>query len=198
MDLSGAPATYAFILVTTLVSLYALYFAPNFIDEFSCRVGAIDRKRGHHRLLTSAFLHANIFHLALNMMVLYSFGPVMETILGTTGFIVLYLGSTLGGSLMILVNNRNNPSYSAIGASGAVSGVILAFCLFLPFEKIYFIGIPFGVPAYLFAALFLIISAQLMRTPDRVISHEGHLGGAIAGVVLAIVMRPDVIGRIFG
>jgi membrane associated rhomboid family serine protease len=197
LDFSEAPATYAIIAATVLVSLYAFTAGPRFIDEFSMRVGAVTRTRGQHRLLTSALLHAGPFHLIFNMLSFWSFGPAIENILGTDGMIVLYVGSALAGSLMILLNNRRNPNYAAIGASGAVSGVILAFCLFYPFHNLYLLGLPWGIPAVLFAPLYLLISTHLMRTPDRVISHEGHLGGALGGLVLTLLMKPEAVTRFF-
>lgn len=197
MDLSAAPATYAIIAATVIVSLYAFNAGPRFFQEFSMTVGALTRSRGHHRLVTSAFLHVGVAHLLLNMMSFLSFGPVVEKILGTDGLIVLYFGSAIAGSLMILLNNRRNPNYSAIGASGAVSGVIFAFCLFYPMAEISILFLPWGVPAILFALLYLALSTHLMRTPDRVISHEGHLGGALGGLILTILMKPEALFRHF-
>lgn len=197
MDLAAAPATYALIAATALVSIYAFQAGPVFIDDFAMKVSAVTRTRGHYRLITSAFLHGGPAHLILNMLSFWSFGPVMESLLGTDGLIVLYVGSAIAGSLMILLNNRANQSYSAIGASGAVSGVILAFCLFFPFQKMYFFGLPWGMPAFLFGFAYLALSTHLMKTPDRIISHEGHLGGAIGGLILTILMRPEAVTRFF-
>jgi membrane associated rhomboid family serine protease len=194
-QLSAAPATYALIAVTVAASLYAFYAGRQFIDDFSCRAGEITRARGHYRLITSAMLHADPFHLALNMLALWSFGPVVESLLGADGLIVLYVGSAIAGGLMIKLNNRNNPNYAAIGASGAVSGVMLSFCMFFPLERIYMFGIPYGVPAILFAALYAVLSMHLMRTKDRIISHEGHLGGALGGVILTVLMKPELVTR---
>ncbi len=197
-QLSAAPATYALIAVTVFVSLYAFYAGAKFIDEFSCRAGEITMRRGHHRLITSALLHADPFHLALNMLTFYSFGPAVEQLLGKIGLLVLYVGSAIAGGLMIKLNNRNNPNYAAIGASGAVSGVILAYCLFFPLAKVYLLGLPFGMPAVLFALLYAALSMHLMRAPGRIISHEGHLGGALGGVILTVLMKPEIISKAMG
>lgn len=196
--IGAAPATYLIIAATTLVSIYAFNAGPAFVDSMAMKVGAVTRRAGHQRFITSAFVHGGAAHLLLNMVSFFSFGPVVERLLGSDGLVALYFGSAIASGLMILANNRRNPNYSAIGASGAVSGVILSFCLFFPFQKIYFIGVPVGVPAVLFAVLYLAVSSHLMRTPDRVISHEGHLGGAIGGVALTIAMRPEVLTRYFG
>lgn len=196
MNLSDAPAAYALILATVAASLYALSAGGRFIDDFAFNVGAV--KRGQqYRFFTSGFLHADLFHLLLNMLTLWSFGPDMERLLGTDGFILLYFGSMIAGGLMIMAVNRKNPAYSAIGASGATSGVVIGFCLFRPFDTLMIFPIPVPIPAVLFGVLFVVFSAQLMRAPGKVISHEGHLGGALGGLIFTVLMKPDAVLRWF-
>ena len=197
MDIPNAPATYAFMLANIIASIYAFVGDDNFMDEFCFRVGAVTRDKQYHRLITSAFLHADPLHLFFNMMTLFFFGPVVEATLGTDGMIVIYMGSIIASKIAAIVNNRDNPAYSAVGASGAVSGVILSFCMFYPLEKIYFIGVPIGIPAILFGVAYMALSARLMSNAGRVIGHEAHLGGAAGGIVLTILMRPDVVTRLF-
>lgn len=194
MDWSAAPATYALIVATVGASLFALFGDRRFLDEFSFRVGAV-QTGAVARFVTAGFLHGDLLHLAVNMITFWSFGPAVEHVLGTDGLLVLYFGAMAAGGLMILAVNRKRPDYAAIGASGAVSGVVIAFCLFQPLEKLYIFPIPFGVPAVLFAVVFVGVSAQLMRREGRVISHEGHLGGAIGGLVLTLLMHPDAALR---
>lgn len=198
MEFEPAPATYAFMLANIIASLYAFYGDEKFMDDFCFQVGAVTRDKQYHRLITSAFLHVDMMHLFFNMMTLYFFGPVVEATLGTDGLIVVYLGSIIASKVAAILNNRNNLSYSAVGASGAVSGVILSFCVFYPFEGIYLFGIPFGIPAILFGAGYMALSAQLMGNSGRVIGHEAHLGGAAGGIVLTILMRPEVVTSWFG
>ena len=197
MDLSEAPATYALILVNIAVSLYAFFGDRTFINQFCFHVDSVRRRDEYWRVVTSSFLHANVPHLALNVMTLFFFGPVVERTLGTAGFIVVYVGAIVASGVVSAIVNKHNPAYTSVGASDAASGVVLAFCCFYPFENIYFFGLPFGIPAVAYGALFIFMSAQLMTTEDRVIAHEGHLGGALAGLVLTIVMRPDVITNMF-
>lgn len=192
MNLSDAPATYALILATVAASVYALMAGGKFIDDFAFNVGAVKRGQ-YYRYLTSGFLHGGALHLLVNMLTLWSFGPDLERLLGTDGLVVLYFGSMIAGGLMIMAANRNNPGYSAIGASGATSGVVIGFCLFKPFEQLFIFPLPVPIPAVLFAVLFVALSAQLMRAPGRIISHEGHLGGALGGLVLTILMEPDAV-----
>jgi membrane associated rhomboid family serine protease len=192
VNLSDAPATYALILATVAASLYALFAGGRFVADFAFNVGAV-RRGQQYRYLTSAFLHADLFHLLLNMLTLWSFGPDMERLLDTDGFVLLYFGSMIAGGLMIMAVNKGDPGYSAIGASGATSGVVIGFCLFKPFEPLVIFPIPIPIPAVLFGVLFVLLSAQLMRAPGKIISHEGHLGGALGGFILTALMKPEAI-----
>lgn len=194
---SGAPATYALIVVNIAVSLYAFFGDRNFINQFAFQVRAVAEEKQHYRVVTSSFLHANGPHLLLNLLTIWFFGPPVEALLGTQGFLVIYFGAILVSGLVSLRVNRDNPSYSSVGASDAASGLVLSFCCFHPFQPIYFLFVPFGIPAILYGALFIIISARLMERPDRVIAHEGHLGGAIAGAALTVLMRPAVVTQFF-
>lgn len=198
MDILSSPATLALICVNVIIGIYAFYIDRTFINQFAFQVHAVRDQKQYYRILTSSFLHANLAHLLLNMMTLFFFGPEIERILGKLGFLVVYFGAIFASGYVSLKVNRDNPSYSSIGASDAVSGVVLSFCCFHPFQPLYLMFIPIPIPAILYGVLFMAISAQLMERSNRVIAHEGHLGGALAGVALTILMRPDVITRFFG
>ncbi len=198
MELPGAPATYALIIANLIASIYGLSFDRRFVDSFLFNVGAVARKKQHYRIFTSSFLHGDYFHLMFNMMTLWFFGPVVERLLGTDGFLVVYFGAVMVSGMLSFYVNRRNLLYSSLGASDGVSGVVLSFCLFYPLAPIYIFFIPIGIPAILYGVIFIAISAQLMGREGNRIAHEGHLGGAMAGVVLTILMRPDVVGQYFG
>lgn len=198
MELHGAPATYALIIANLIASLYGLLFDHKFVASFAFNVGALIRRKQHYRVFTSSFLHGDLFHLLFNMMTLFYFGPEVERILGTDGFLVVYFGAVMTSGILSFYVNRKNLAYSSLGASDGVSGVLLSFCLFYPMEKIHIMFIPIGIPAVIFAVFFIVISAGLMGREGNRISHEGHLGGALAGVVLTLLMKPEVIGRFFG
>lgn len=198
MDLLSAPATLALIGVNLIISLYSFYGDRTFVNQFAFQVRAVRDQKQYYRILTSSFLHANFGHLLLNMMTLWFFGPVVEQVLGKAGFLIVYFGAILTSGVVSLIVNKTNPAYASIGASDAASGVVLSFCCFYPFEPIYILFIPIGIPAILYGVLFILISAQLMERSNRTIAHEGHLGGALAGIVLTVLMRPDVITQFFG
>lgn len=197
MEVASPAVTLALIIANVAASFYAFFVDRNFVKQFAFNVGAVVQREQHYRVVTSAFLHADFMHLFVNMLTLYFFGPTVEHMLGRLGFVVVYFGSIIASGLVSIFVNRNNPSYSAIGASGAVAGVVLSFCVFYPLAPIYLFMIPIGIPAILFGALFMIISAQLMGAPGGRIAHEGHLGGALGGLVLTLLMRPDAVTRFF-
>lgn len=198
MEPPNAPATYALIIANIAASLYAFFVDRKFINQFAFNVDAVVKREQHYRILTSSFLHVDFFHLLLNMLTLYFFGPTVERILGKLGFLVVYFGAIVASGVVSAIVQRRNLTYSSVGASDAVSGVVLSFCVFYPLSPIYFFMIPFGIPAILYGILFIIISARLMGASGNRIAHEGHLGGAIAGVVLTLLMKPEAVTRFFG
>ncbi len=198
MDLPNAPATYALIAANLIASVYALAFDHKFASHFAFHVGAIARHRQHYRVFTSSFLHGDVFHLLFNMMTLFFFGPQVEEILGTDGFLVVFFGAVMASGIVSFYVNRKNLDYTSLGASDGVAATILSFCVFYPFAGIYLFFIPIPIPAVLFGFLFIIISAGLMGRDSSRIAHEAHLAGALTGVLLTLAMRPDVIARVLG
>lgn len=148
------------------------------------------------QMFTSGFLHVDLGHLFMNMFTLFFFGGALEGVLGSARFLVLYLGSLFFGSLGTLVFHRHDPKYRAIGASGAVSGVVFGYIMFSPFSRIYLFLLPIGIPAILFGIGYLGLSIYGARAGMGRIGHAAHLGGAVGGVILTMVLYPDVV-RIF-
>jgi len=198
MEINGAPATYALIIANLIASVYGLSFDRNFVGSFAFNVGALAQGKQHYRVFTSSFLHGDYFHLLFNMMTLYFFGPTVELLLGTDGFLVVYFGAVLASGIVSFYVNRKNYAYTSLGASDGVSGVVLAFCIFYPLHSIYFMFVPVPIPAIVYGALFIAISANMIGTVGGRVAHEAHLAGALAGVVLTVLMRPDVLTRFFG
>ena len=101
--------------------------------------------------------------------------------------------SSPGACLTLLLYNRDR-NYRALGASGAVTGIVFGFVLFFPTAPLYIFFIPIGIPAFLFAAGYLAISIIGARTRRGRIGHAAHLGGAIGGVLLTIALEPRAVG----
>lgn len=191
--LNNYPITSALIAANLVASLFAFY-NPDFYEQNLFRVGNILRRNEYHRALTSGFLHVNSTHLLMNMFVLWMFGPVLERILGPVGYLIVYFGALLGASAWMLYEKRNQLNYSAVGASGAVSGVILAYCLFFPTSMLYlFFAVP--VPAVIFGIGYIALSYMMSQREGAMVAHGAHLGGALAGLVLTILVKPEALSH---
>jgi membrane associated rhomboid family serine protease len=153
-------------------------------------------------LLGSAFSHNMFWHLFLNMYVLSSFGAIVQRLLGARRFIMFYLVTGIVSSLSHCVVSAwivGDPTLPALGASGAVSGMIILFSLMFPKEKLLLLGL-IPMPALAGALLFvgidiwgLISQAEGGGLP---IGHGAHLGGALTGFIYYfLVIRPKLLNR---
>ena len=141
------------------------------------------------RMLTSGFLHVDWMHLILNMYVLYVFGDIVTNVLGNNPFLIIYFGSLLAGSIYSLTYHKDEPYYSAVGASGAVSGIVYSSILLFPdMQLLLFFAIP--IPGYVFGVGYLLYSIYGMKKQLGNVGHAAHLGGAIGGFVLTLVLSP--------
>lgn len=183
--------TLGIITVNAIVS-YIGFSNPAFFSRFAFRTGPILRNNQWDRMLTSGFLHVNWIHLIFNMITLFFFGPALQAGVGITWYIAIYLASELGGNVLSLLMNRNNPFYSAVGASGAVCGVLFACIALIPgMEVNVFFAIP--MPAWLFALLYTVYTLYGMRTGAGNVGHDAHLGGGLVGMGIIIGLYPDVL-----
>ena len=188
------PATYALIAISVVVSGYAFTVDRNINNRFDLDIGRVLQRGEWYRLITSGFVHADPIHLLFNMFTLYFFGRLVEYMLGTVPFVILYFGSELAANLLTLALKRWQRGYSSLGASGAVSGVLLSGCLFQPFSKIYIMPLPIGIPAFIYAVFYIGYSTFQVRDNARDgTAHEAHLGGALAGIVLTVLFQPTVV-----
>jgi len=143
------------------------------------------------RMISSGFLHADWVHLGFNMYALYLFGDIVSKILGTPNFLIIYFGSLLAGSLYTLYYHKNEPYYNAIGASGAVSGIVYASILLFPdMQLLLFFAIP--MPGYVFGVGYLLYSIYGMKRQLGNIGHAAHLGGTIGGFAITLLLVPEL------
>ena len=184
------PVTSLLIAANVIASLYALSNAA-FMDKNLFHVGPIRARGEWHRMVTSGFLHGGFLHLFVNMYVLFMFGGFVERSLGTTAYLIVYFAALLGGNAWALLENKNKPSYRALGASGATSGIVMSFILFRPFEPLMIFPIPFFMPAVVIGLLFVVGSAILAQRENKTIGHEAHLGGALSGILVTILVAPS-------
>ncbi len=181
------------IFLLAIIGANILVSIKGFNDEFFFRkyqfhVGAI-RAGEQIRMVTSAFLHADFIHLAFNMLALYSFAPVVSQTLGNLTFVLIYFGSLIFGSLLTMAFHGNDYSYRAVGASGAVTGIIYSAILLYPDMTIGIFGI-IPMPAYIFGIVYLLYSIYGMKAKNDNIGHTAHFGGAIGGYAITLIKDP--------
>ena len=160
-----------------------------FFRKFEFHIGSI-RAGEQIRMLTSGFLHADIGHLFFNMFTLFMFAPVVTNYFGTASFLLIYIGSLVFGSLLTLMMHKNDYNYRAIGASGAVTGVLYSAILIEPSMSLYLFFIPIPIPAYLFGIGYLLYSIYGMKAKNDNIGHTAHFGGAIGGYLITLLKEP--------
>ncbi|MEO1029151.1 MAG: rhomboid family intramembrane serine protease [Pseudomonadota bacterium] len=189
-ELLSTPATLVIIAVTIAVTI-AAWSDRSLEDRLIFHVGPIRLKNEWHRLISSGFLHGGALHLFFNMYVLWGFGQYLERWLGLAGFVFVYFVALLGGSLWSLMENKDNIMYRALGASGAVSGIVIGFILFQPFATLsLFFAIP--MPAVVFGFLYIAVSAYFSAQEGNFgnIGHDAHLGGALTGGAATVLVEP--------
>lgn len=191
------PFTLFLLLINGLVSGYALFQDQSLLNKLAFKPREILQGKEWYRMITGGFVHGSLGHLALNMLTLFFFGPVLEVQLGSMSFLLVYFGSELAAHAVTLWFHKDTPGYTAVGASGAIAGIVFAFCLFHPFQRIY-LFFALGIPAWFFALGFVVFSVYAMRKKGNAsmggIAHEAHLGGALGGLVLTILLEPDALG----
>ena len=164
-----------------------------FSEHYIFDVDKILVKKEYYRLFSSAFLHGSWFHLGFNLIALLSFSGEVESFYGWWQYLVLFFGSVLFANLLALYFHRNHGDYRALGASGGVSGVLMAFVIASPNSEISFIFVPIGIKSWIFGIAYVIISIIAIKRSNDNIGHEAHLGGAITGVLLAILFNPGLL-----
>jgi membrane associated rhomboid family serine protease len=149
-----------------------------------------------HRLLTAGWLHADVGHLALNMFTLWMFTlPKLLQPLGPGRFLALYVSAVVVAFLPTTLRRRDDPRYASLGASGAVSAVMLSAVLLNPRYKLYLYFIPIGIPGPIYALGYIAYSmVHSLRSRDGV-NHAAHLTGALYGAALTWVFEPAKVER---
>ena len=186
-----AEAVVVLILVVTAGVSIAAFYQPQIQERLIFCPERILAHKEYYRLVSSALLHADWWHLLINSYVFWAFGLPIATNYGPHQLALIYLGSILGGSLLALLIHRHH-DYRALGASGGTCGVIFA-CLFLfPGTGVaHLFLIP--LPGWLFLILFLLGSYYGIRTQRDNIGHDAHLGGAIVGLLITTALYPQIV-----
>jgi membrane associated rhomboid family serine protease len=178
------------IVINLLVSYKGLKDGA-FFEQYKFEVDGILVRKEFYRLVTSGFLHVSWEHLLFNMLSLYAFNALVETTLGWQHFLIVYFASLVGGDLLALFVHRQHGDYSAVGASGAVCGVIFASIAIYPDGQMGALMLPITVTSWIYGLLYVLISIYGIRSQKDNIGHEAHLGGALVGMLTAVWFYPS-------
>lgn len=175
-------ATLLIILANILISRQGFkdYY---FFEKYKFNIRSV-QQGDYVRMVSSGFLHADWQHLIFNMITLFFFAKIVIYHVGVLLFLLIYLVALIFGSLFSLYFHKNEPYYSAVGASGAVTGILYAAILFSPQMMIFVFFLP--LPAYLFGVGYLLYSIYGMKSRTDNIGHSAHFGGAVGGFLCAV------------
>ncbi len=140
------------------------------------------------QVVTYAFMHGSFSHIAFNMLALFMFGGAIERTFGARNFVVYYFVCAVVAAIaQLLVLNYFSPEkfFPTLGASGAVFGLLLAFGMLYPHEKVFLIFLPIPMPAWLFVIGYAVAELVMGVTGTQAgVAHFAHLGGMLGGIVL--------------
>jgi membrane associated rhomboid family serine protease len=181
------------IIVVNVVISYKGLTNQIFFDNYKFEVDKILINKEYKRLISSGFLHVSWMHLIFNMLSLYAFSGLLESELGALQFLLIYFVSLVGGDLLALFVHRHHGDYSSVGASGAVCGVIFASIALFPGMGVGLFGLPFSIPSWLYGVIYIAYSIYGIKSRKSNIGHEAHLGGALVGMLLAVILQPQAL-----
>ena len=184
------------IAITVLISFQANK-NPDLKQRFLYIPYQLKHNNEYYRLISHIFIHADISHLAFNMISLYFLGSTLAYYfidyyglqLGTSYLLILYFAGAIFASLPSFFKHQDNSLYRSLGASGAVSAVIFAAILWDPSMSLGILFIPFPIPAYIFGPIYLAVEYFSMKRGGTGIAHDAHLGGAVFGILFVLLLN---------
>jgi membrane associated rhomboid family serine protease len=191
------------IVISTAAFSYFGFQKPELMSRYDFSPYRITHRNEYYRFFTHAFLHADWVHLLINMLVFFSFGSNVEQTFnqmaevgyirsGEFNFILLYGSSIIISSLVTFLKKRNDPYYSAVGASGAVSAILFTSIFFSPLENVYLYAV-IPLPGIVFGILYLAYSSYMGKKGKDNINHDAHFWGAIFGLIFPVLMEPSLL-----
>ncbi len=193
------------IIVTTGVVSFVTWQRSEWFKKLLFKPYDVYNYKQYYRLISYAFLHAGWMHLFINMLVLYSFGRLVMYFFivhqafsefSVGHFLLLYFGSIVFSSLFSLAKYRNDPNYSAVGASGAVSAVVFTSIFFVPWQPVYFFAV-LPIPGIVFGAIYLVYSYYMSKRNKDNVGHDAHFWGAVFGFAYPMLVSPGLIQEFF-
>ena len=198
------PITFLLLIVTVIITLQA-FKSQRIKQQLLFVPYTIKRTQQWYRFLSHGFIHANGMHIVLNAFVLYSFGSHVEINyisnfgdLGRIYYVLLYILGLGVATIYSYYKHRDNPYYSALGASGAISGIVFAFILFNPTARMGLVLIPmdlFSLPAVVLVFLYFVYSSVMAKYGRDNIGHDAHFWGSVWGFAFTLALDYTLIDK---
>jgi membrane associated rhomboid family serine protease len=184
------------ILVVTVIASYLAFNRPALKEQLLYHPYRVKAFKEWHRIVTHAFVHADFSHLALNAFVLFQFGTrvewVMQQTLGAAFFLLLYFGGVAFAAIPGMIRHHDHPSYRSLGASGAVSAVLIAYILHFPTAELLLLFI-LPLPGFAVGILFFAGEYYMDKRSGANIAHDAHLWGGLYGLLFTVATAPRVV-----
>lgn len=187
-------ATFLIIGVTAAVSVLAWLIKP-LLRALVLRPYLVRRRGQFHRIFTGGLVHADVGHLAVNMLALYFFADRVIARLGELLFLLLYVTAIVAAFLPSTLRFSKNSSYATLGASGAVAAVLFSAILLHPKLQLALLFIPLPIPGIVFGLVYLAYSAWHSKSQHDNVNHDAHFYGAAYGIIATWVLEPNQVGR---
>lgn len=186
--------TLIIIIITVIISISG-FSNQKVIDDLIFYPPAVTYRKQWYRFFSCGLIHADFGHLLFNMLSFFFFGPAVERAFiafnpdfGKWLYLLLYVSALFASLLPTYFKNKDNYHYRSLGASGAVSAIIFAGLLLSPSSEVFIFFIPIPIPGFIFAPLYLLISAWMDKKGTGNINHSAHIWGAVYGLAFTILV----------
>jgi membrane associated rhomboid family serine protease len=195
--LTRVPPVTTFLVAANVAVFLAQMALPGLVGPFALwpvdAAAATGGQVGFHvwQLVSYGFLHGSLLHLGFNMLALYMFGSALEAVVGSRRYVTYYLVSVIAAGLtQLAVTAVTGDLYPTVGASGGVFGVLLAYAVYFPRNRLFLIFLPIPIPARVFVVIYAAIELFLGVTGTQEgVAHFAHLGGLAGGALMLVYWR---------
>lgn len=190
--LQHTPVASIIFVFTIITSIYA-FNDPGLFGKFMLHPYSVSRRYKVYTLITSGLIHADWMHLIFNMMTFFFFAFQLEAMIGSWQFGVVYFMGLILSDIPSVLKHKNDMWYNSLGASGAISAVLFSYILFQPFSSMIIFPLPIPIWAIIFGPLYLLYCVYASRQSRDSINHDAHFFGALAGLIVTVLIVPGVI-----
>ncbi|NRF38577.1 rhomboid family intramembrane serine protease [Pedobacter foliorum] len=190
--LQHTPVASIIFVFTIITSIYA-FNDPGLFGKFMLHPYSVSRRYKVYTLITSGLIHADWMHLIFNMMTFFFFAFQLEAMIGSWQFGVVYFMGLILSDIPSVIKHKNDMWYNSLGASGAISAVLFSYILFQPFTSMMIFPLPIPIWAIIFGPLYLVYCVYASRHSRDHINHDAHFFGALAGLIVTVLIVPGTI-----